>query len=284
MLTPSHKEILSTYYKVSDSAYRNWGPDAERPGIYAVHLGYHPEGQIYLDNHSAVRLMTQKVIDAADLKQENRVLDAGCGVGSISFAIADQFPNIRIHAINVVKRQLITADKYSKDRGLAGAVNFSFQDYQSTAFPKSHFDRIIFCESLAHAENKYQLFREARRIGKSGAKLVIADVFSHTADYTPEEKSYFEYLQTGMGVPSIIPFYQIQDWLKELGYTDVSAEDITGNILPSAVLASEHAAKRIREDKIASREITLSRLAMIGSERLLTRGKASYYLLTAFLL
>jgi len=279
-LTPEHKRILGTYYKVSDSAYRNWGPDPERLGIFAIHLGFFPKDQPDIDNRKAVRLMTEKVIEATDIHPGQRILDAGCGVGSISFPICSRFPEVQVFPINVVEQQLRTAHSHQTEVG-AQNLHLSLQDYQKTGFLDNTFDRIIFCESLAHAQDKRELLQEVYRTCKVGGRIIIADVFSYTTDFTEEEKEYFTNFQDGMGVPSIALYSQLLDWLQEIGFGNIQPNNLTENMLPSAVFASEHAALRIKQERDAPSSVTLGRLAIIGIEKLMSHHKAGYYLVTA---
>jgi len=279
-LTKEHHDILNTYYRDSDSAYSNWGPDPEISGVYAIHLGFNPDHKHPMDNRKAVDLMTHKVIVDCRIKPGNQVLDAGCGVGSISFKIASMYPDVRVWPINVVDLQLRKIRNRIVENHVGNVIP-SLQDFQQMALAENSFDRIIFCESLAHAQNKKELIAEAYRVCKPGGRIVIADSFSYTDEFTAEEKEFFRHFQEGMGVPSIIKYDIFAKWMQDIGFQNVSGNDITVNMLPSALFASRHAEKRIKDDTEATPEITLGRLAMIGIERLMSREKVGYYLITA---
>lgn len=280
MITPEElSETIRRYYITSDSAYRNWGPDPERNGVFAIHLGFHASGEA-MDNHTAVKQMTRKVVETADIHPGQKILDAGCGAGSIAFEIAVNNPDCCVEAINIAENQLATAEHYRRIAEIPN-LHFSMQDYLITAFREKQFDRVIFCESLAHSADKYYLMKEAHRVLKPTGKVVIADCFMSGEEYTVEELMYLHCFKTGMGVPSMIEFEKFNGWLKEIGFEKIKADDITRNVLPSALLGSRHAEGRIRQQTNVPDETTQGRFAMIGIERLMSVGKARYYLLTA---
>lgn len=278
------KELIETvenYYHIWHAAYSNWGPDPNRNGIFAIHFGYHTSDRV-VDNHTAVLQMTQKVVEVSKIASGQKVLDAGCGTGSVAFAIASDFPTVEVHAINIVANQLAIARDFQKKHHVDNIYLYR-QDFLETAFRSCLFDRIIFCESLAHAEDKLELLKEAKRLLRKNGEIIIADVFTFTdvEDFNDEEKLYLRHCKIGMGVSGVVSFSQFINWLEESGFSAINPVNITQNILPSVVLASDHASQRIREDLAATKDITEGRQAIIGIERLLSSNKAGYFLLTA---
>jgi cyclopropane fatty-acyl-phospholipid synthase-like methyltransferase len=272
-------DTVQTYYKVSDAAYRSWGPDPERKGVYAIHMGYTADRENYPDNHTMVKQMTRKVVEEMNILPNQRVLDSGCGTGSISHEIARRYPNVEVHGINIVKHQLITADRSRPSNNTH--PQFSQQDFLQTAFKDSTFDRVVFCESLAHSDDKLMLIQEAYRLLKKGGQLTIADCFSYEDNLDERDKKHLEYFKIGMGVPSMLQIDEFRTALAGVGYETVVANDITANIFPSALIASVHAEMRIGQDTNATIEVTNGRHAIIGIERLMSSKKVGYYLLTA---
>lgn len=277
--------VIKRYYEMADSAYNNWGPDPERIGIYAIHLGYVEKPQLLsknkvFDNHTAVKQLTEKVVTLADVHDDQYVLDSGCGTGSISYEIASKHPKTKVVGINIVSPQLQVAGKFKNCEGINN-ISFSRQDFHTTSFEAATFDRVIFCESLAHSHNKQSLVREAARILKDGGKVVIADCFKSTNDFTEEEMVFLDNFRLGMGVPNMVLYKDFLDYLKMYGFENIKSIDITENILPSAIFASKHAEMRLMQQPNSPEIQNKGRLAMIGIERLLSRGKANYYFLTA---
>lgn len=279
-ISKEHKDILETYYRVSNSAYSNWGPEKESPDVFAIHLGYMPEDEKEFDNRVAVSRTTQLVVDTLDVRDGNKILDAGCGVGSISFRIAKQHPSATVFPVNIVPNQLETINNHIRTNEIQN-VHPTRQDFQLTGFANNTFDRTVFCESLAHAQDKNELLKDAFRTSKQGGKLVIADCFGYTDEYNDKEREYFRHFQEGMAVPSIIKYETFESWMKEIGFKNIQGTDLTKNMIQSAVFASEYAQMRIDREPEASSEITLGRLAMIGIEKLMSTKKVGYYLITA---
>ena len=148
-ISKEHKDILETYYRVSNSTYSNWGPEKESPDVFAIHLGYIPESETVFDNRVAVSRTTQIVVDTLDVQDGNKILDAGCGVGSISFRIAKQYPNAIVFPVNIVSNQLETINNHIRTNEIQN-VYPTRQDFQLTGFANDTFDKTVFCESLAH--------------------------------------------------------------------------------------------------------------------------------------
>ncbi len=283
-LTLEHLKKLKDYYRVSDSAYRNWGQNANHDDLYAIHLGYSDELQTPItpsSNKKNTQRMTAKIIEELAPSTNQRIVDAGCGVGSIALNLGLLFPTIKVYGLNVVDNQLTQACNTSQALGTTN-VHFLLQDYQRTAFRDNTIDTIVFCESLAHAQNKAELTSEAFRILKPGGKLLIADVFTRDVQFTLEEQQHFTNFQLGMGVPNIIRLDEFIGYLKFTGYTNIHPHNITAHVLPSAIFASKHAKQQYElQQETATELMQHGRLAMIGVEKLMSAKKADYYFLKA---
>ena len=98
------------------------------------------------------------------LPESGRVLDVGCGDGTVSQAILRLRPHLHIEGIEVLPR---------------GTPEISVSDYDGKHIPFSDksFDAVMFVDVLHHAAAPAQLLREAARVA---AKCVV--IKDHTAE------------------------------------------------------------------------------------------------------
>jgi len=89
----------------------------------------------------------------------SRVLDVGCGDGTIDYLIANQSPGISIEGIDVLLRP---------------AAKVPVRQFDGTQIPHgdASFDIVMFVDVLHHTNDPVRLLREAKRVGKS---IVIKD-------------------------------------------------------------------------------------------------------------
>jgi ubiquinone/menaquinone biosynthesis C-methylase UbiE len=268
---------IDSFYEEAASAFHNWGQDLQREGVYALHCGYYPEGEP-IGHHEAVKLLTLKVIEFAQIKPGLKILDAGCGTGSVTFEIAAQFPDVEVHGINIAFHQLRNAQDFRNRERVANA-SFSLQDYLSTAFTDNSFDRAIFCESFTHAYDKGTLLEEVGRILERERVLVISDVFLKKKNLSNEEKTLLHQVEEGIFLPSFLEIDQFLNLLEGLGFREVEMIDATENILPSTKSMADHASLRLKQNPDASDVIIDGRYACMAVDVLMKEGVFGYFLI-----
>jgi 2-polyprenyl-3-methyl-5-hydroxy-6-metoxy-1,4-benzoquinol methylase len=105
-----------------------------------------------------------------------RILDLGCAVGATTVALALDFPDAEVHAIDVGAPMLRYAHARAEAMGVA--IHFSQQNAERTDFPDGHFDLVTSAvtlheTSLAATRN---IFRECRRLLRPGGVMVHLEV------------------------------------------------------------------------------------------------------------
>ena len=98
---------------------------------------------------------------AALLPRDAKVLDVGCGDGTIDRLIVQQSPGISIEGIDV----LVRPDAKIPVRAFDGI---------HITYPDASFDSIMFIDVLHHVDDPLLLLQEAMRVGRS---VVIKDHF-----------------------------------------------------------------------------------------------------------
>lgn len=272
---------IRNYYLESESAYRNWGRDEEREGVYALHGGFTVEG-INLSHYEEVKELARQLIRFARIPQNSIVLDAGCGAGMLTFEIAEIYcPSAKVVGVNISNNQLISAENYRR-RTAMNNVLFSNQDYHRLAFPDATFDVIIFCESYIHSYDKRQLAQEVFRVLKPKGKIVISDTFLEREPINENEKRVLTSLQKGWYLPSILTTEELESIWKEAGFLNIYFENHTQNITNSSRRMREHAELRISQGNQGSEVLKLSRKATVACNEAFENGLTRYYFVRGY--
>ena len=134
-----------------------------------------------------VTIYLDYTIQNAELKDGQKVLDAGCGVGGPASYFASKL-NIAVEGITISQFQVDKSKEVLGAANLKGTVNIRQGDYHNidTIYGNEVFDRIVFLESFGHSSNKPLLIEKAFKALKPGGILYIKDLFKREAP-TPED-------------------------------------------------------------------------------------------------
>lgn len=116
-------------------------------------------------------------MERAGLADGQRILELGCGWGSLSLAMAARFPGARITAISNSnsQREFITAE--ARRRGFTN-LEVLTRDVANLEDPGDRFDRVVSVEMFEHMRNYGALFQRIRGWLKPGGKLFV-HIFTH---------------------------------------------------------------------------------------------------------
>jgi len=114
---------------------------------------YWPSGVQTLDQ--AEDAMLQLTCDRAQVQDGMRVLDLGCGWGSLALWIVEHYPNCRVTAISNSQTQVDHIREQSRLLGLTSveAVRADANDFH----PQGQFDRVLSVEMFEHMKNYERL-------------------------------------------------------------------------------------------------------------------------------
>jgi ubiquinone/menaquinone biosynthesis C-methylase UbiE len=122
--------------------------------------------------HEAFR---RRVIELAELRSDEHVLDAGCGTGLTTLRIAAQHPDRVVHGIDLSPKMIEVAQKDAEKQGLA--VDFRVGSIADLPYPDSSFDVVITNIMYHHLDlaEKRQAVAEIARVLKPGGRYVSAE-------------------------------------------------------------------------------------------------------------
>jgi len=90
------------------------------------------------------------LIDMAGVRDGDRVLEIGCGWGSLALRTASRFPNVQYVAITISQQQLLEAQERiaAAPADVAARVSIVLCDYRDVVELHGTFDRVMSCEMI----------------------------------------------------------------------------------------------------------------------------------------
>ncbi|PZR32812.1 MAG: SAM-dependent methyltransferase [Azospira oryzae] len=136
--------------------------------------GYWKDGVTSLDQSEED--MLELTCRRAQLKDGQRILECGCGWGSLSLFMAKKFPNSKITGVSNSRTQKIFIDGEARKHGL---TNLTIITADMNVFQTDEkFDRIVSVEMFEHMRNYKVLMNKLSGFLVNGGKMFI-HIFTH---------------------------------------------------------------------------------------------------------
>jgi cyclopropane-fatty-acyl-phospholipid synthase len=136
--------------------------------------GYWPEGIATLDE--AEEAMLQLTCERARIADGQRILELGCGWGSLSLWLAERYPGSRITGVSNSATQKQYIDAQCAQRGL---TNLEILTCDMNRFDiDMRFDRVVSVEMFEHMKNYQRLLANIHRWLKPAGMLFV-HIFTH---------------------------------------------------------------------------------------------------------
>jgi sterol 24-C-methyltransferase len=198
------------------------------------HFGLYRPGDVPWNWQAAMRRMENKLAMELDLRPGARVLDAGCGVGEVSDHLAREYGLI-VTGIDILDFNIQEAEKRAKRLGLEQKVSFKEMSYAELDFPDETFDGVFTMETLVHATDAEGVLQQFKRVLTKGGRLVLFE-YSRTPERNMPKRAAqaFRQVKVVAAMPSFQRFDHgvLEELLENVGFTSVTVEDITTQMLP----------------------------------------------------
>jgi cyclopropane-fatty-acyl-phospholipid synthase len=144
---------------------------------------YYPQGGESLQQ--AEDAMLELYGERAELTDGQRILELGCGWGSLTLWMAERYPNAKIVAVSNSNQQREYIEAQCRRRRLANVCVIT-QDVNRLELDAARFDRCVSVEMFEHMRNYDILLSRIARWLRPGGKLFV-HIFAHCTLMYPFE-------------------------------------------------------------------------------------------------
>jgi SAM-dependent methyltransferase len=116
------------------------------------------------------RCLAEPFLDFVGTSDGERILDVGCGTGSLTFAIARRSAVKAVCGVDKTVPFIDQAIRNSRDP----RIEFCVGDACALSFPDNTFDRVLALLVLHHVPDAKLAIQEMRRVGRRGATIAAA--------------------------------------------------------------------------------------------------------------
>jgi ubiquinone/menaquinone biosynthesis C-methylase UbiE len=119
----------------------------------------------------------RRLVAQAALRPKDRVLEVGCGTGTLLMAIAKSCPGIQVTGLDPDPRALARAQRKADAANVPLRLDRGFAD--ALPYPNGSFDRVFSCLMFHHLSNtdeRRRVLGEARRVLAPGGRLELFDL------------------------------------------------------------------------------------------------------------
>jgi ubiquinone/menaquinone biosynthesis C-methylase UbiE len=163
------------------------------------------------------------ISDGTTLEPGTRLLEVGCGVGAVLAVLGQEFPGVRLHGVDIERRQL----DYARGHLERAGVEATLVEADATALPfgDESFDHIWMMWFLEHVSDPSAVLREARRLLVPNGTITAIEVDYSTCraePTTPAFEALIRAMVHGMAAAGWSDAgTRLPDWLREAGFQDI---------------------------------------------------------------
>lgn len=240
---PSPASDVVRFYDVAGPDFEAWSKESN------LHFGCTGPGTSFFRRESMLERMnaetlallqppetSAKTSAKTSAEASAHVADLGCGVGTGARYVARHAAHTRVSAFTSVPSEVEDGRRMTLEAGLGTRVEITLCDFRSTTLADASVDGAFAIASAAYAEqpDKSDLVAEMARIVKLGGRIVVSDAFrKDSAPLGGRLGRWYRRACECFAIGEIADIKQFKLALREAGFHDVRAEEISGRMAPS---------------------------------------------------
>lgn len=147
--------------------------------------------------HTEMRMRWRIISRNLNVKRRMKILDAGCGIGLLSFEMMKK--GVDITGIDISKDKIVAANRILNSLDTKN-IRFLEGDITSLDFKDESFDRIICSDVLEHVKNDIGALKELSRVLKKEGEAVFT--FPYINPHTARTMREFGHVRVGYDLKS----------------------------------------------------------------------------------
>lgn len=221
----SEKDIIK-YYDLTEGHMRMFWKLDEAMGL---HYGIWDKSTKTLADSivNTNRIMAK----TAGIEENDRVLDAGCGVGGSSIYLAKHI-GAQCTGITLSAKQVDSARSYAQHNQVADKAQFAVGNYFHTEYADESFDYVWALESMGTAPDKGRFLKEMYRVLKPGGKIVICDWYK-AYDYPVDQHRCMQHMLYHWMISDLLTPEEQRELGKKYDFELIAHQDFTKEIKKS---------------------------------------------------
>ena len=172
------------YFDYLLSSFDNDDSSIEKSFGRHVHWGYWQDpllASVSDDDYAiAAENLTKNICAMADIRDNQSVLDVGCGFGGTVAYLNENYQGMTLIGVNNDKRQLDRAEKLVSARP-GNKITFTEADACALPYGGSQFDRMLAVECIFHFPSREKFFEQSFHLLKAGGSLTLSDFIPATS-------------------------------------------------------------------------------------------------------
>ncbi|MDM9385059.1 methyltransferase domain-containing protein [Chlorogloeopsis sp. ULAP01] len=222
-----YKQIQQFYDASSGLWEEIWGEH--------MHHGYYgADGTQKKDRRQAQIDLIEEILQWADVRQAESILDVGCGIGGSSLYLAAKF-HAHATGITLSPVQAARARERAKEFSLGSKTNFQVADAQAMPFSDNSFDLVWALESGEHMPDKVKFMQECYRVLKPGGKLIMVTWCHRPTDDSPltvDEQQHLAKIYQVYCLPYVISLPEYEAIAHQIGLQNIHTADWSKAVAP----------------------------------------------------
>ncbi len=119
----------------------------------------------------------QSIAARLSLAPGERVLDVGCGWGSVLLYLAKKHPEVSFDALTLSQKQRDEVSRLAIEGGVSEKIRLILEHFETAPLTEGSYDAIYFVGSIVHMKHREAVLSRAAKLLKPGGRLFISDCY-----------------------------------------------------------------------------------------------------------